>query len=102
MGMAILKKQDVIHVAKLAKLNLKDKEVDKFQKQLSKVIEYISELQKLDLSATDPTSQTTGLEDVFREDKVVIKGCLTQDEALSGTEEIYNGYFKIPAVFKSK
>lgn len=96
--MGSLTKKDVEHVAKLAKLTLTSKEVTKFQKQLSKIVEYISELNDIDTSKVLPTSQTTGLENVFRVDEVKSSNLLTQDEALSGTEQIHNGLFVVKAV----
>ena len=88
-----LTKKDVEHVAKLAKLTLTPTEVTKFQKQLSSIVDYISELNQVDTSGIEPTSQTTGLTNVFRAE--VVKESLRQDAALSGTEEKYNGYFKV-------
>ena len=98
--MSTLKLSDVRHVAKLAKLKLTKEEEEKFQKQLSEVVDYIDELKKVDTSAVKPTSQTTGLENITREDKVEPTDTLTQDEALSGTEKVHNGYFVVPRVFE--
>jgi len=84
--MGSLSKDEVLHVAKLAKLDLTSEEVTKFQKQLSKIVDYISQLSEVDTSNLEPTSQTTGLENVFRSDELKQEG-LTQEEALSGTEQ---------------
>lgn len=98
-NMSKLKKSDVEHVAKLAKLKLASKEIDKFSKQLSEIILYVEELNEVDTSKTKPTSQTTGLENVSREDKKTSDDCLSQEEALSGSEKVHNGYFVVPHVF---
>jgi len=100
--MGIISKKDVKHVAKLAKLKLADGDIDKFSEQLSKIISYVKELEKVDTSKTEPTNQTTGLENVSGEDIVDIETSLTQDEALSGTESTHNGYFLVDAIFQSK
>ena len=84
-----LTKKDVLHVAKLAKLSLTSFETSKFQKQLAKVIDYISELNEVDTAGVEPTSQTTGLENVFRQD--VVK----TEQSLS-----HNGHFVVEAVIK--
>ncbi|MEK7061209.1 MAG: Asp-tRNA(Asn)/Glu-tRNA(Gln) amidotransferase subunit GatC [Patescibacteria group bacterium] len=68
--MGSLSKDDVLHVAKLAKLTLSPKEIIKFQEQLSKIIDYVSQLSEVDTLNLGPTSQTTGLENVFRQDEV--------------------------------
>ncbi len=102
MGMGKLTKADVLHVAKLAKLELTDAEVKKFLPQLSGVLDHVSELQKIDTSKVEPTSQTTGLENVFREDRVMSEKSLSQDEATSGSDKIYNGYFKVAAILSER
>ncbi len=84
--MRSLSKDDVLHVAKLAKLTLTSKEITKFQGQLSKIIDYIGQLSEVDTSNLEPTSQTTGLENVFRPDEVKTSD-LTND-----------GYFVVDAV----
>jgi len=100
--MARLTKADVLHVAKLAKLDLSKSEVEKYLKQLSKIVDYISELTEVDTSNVEPTSQTTHLENVLREDLVKPEDCLSQEEAISGTEKTYNAYFVVPGILKEK
>lgn len=79
---------EVEHVAKLAKLSLTPAEVKKFQKQLSEILVYVGQLQAVKTEKVEPTSQVTGLENVFREDKT--KTPLSQ---------IHQGYFKTKAIF---
>ena len=100
--MARLTKKDVLHVARLARLHLTEAEVGKFLKQLSKVVDYIGELNEVETGAVIPTSQTTGSENVLREDRVINEQTLSLDDALSGTEEVFNGYFKVDAVLAEK
>lgn len=100
--MTNLTKSDVLHVAKLAKLNLSEAEIEKFTSQLSKIIDYVGELSEVDTKNTEPTSQTTGLKDVSREDETSSEELLTQDEALSGTENTHNGYFKVRAILSER
>ena len=99
--MAILSKADVVHVAKLAKLDLTESEIKKFLSQLSSVVEYIGELEKVDTTGIEPTSQTTGLTNVFRGDEIK-PSSLNQDKALSGTDKVHNGYFKVPAILEGR
>lgn len=100
--MAKLTKNEVAHVAKLAKLDLSEGEIKKFLPQLVSVIDHISELSKVDTSGVEPTNQTTGLENVFREDATVAENSMSQEEALSGTEEVHNGYFKVKAILEGR
>jgi aspartyl-tRNA(Asn)/glutamyl-tRNA(Gln) amidotransferase subunit C len=100
--MTTLTLDDVTHVAKLASLPLTEDEIKKFQKQLSVVISYIDELSEVDTSDTEPTSQTTGLENVFRNDEIDVLRQLNSDDALSGSDKTYNGYFVADMVLKEK
>ena|SRR3990170_1480224 len=97
MAMGKLSKKDVEHVARLAKLPLGSQEILKYQKQLSEVVSYISELSEVDTSQVEPTSQTTGLTNVLRPDERKANG-LSREEALSGTENVHNGYFVVPQI----
>lgn len=96
--MGKLTKADVLHVAKLAKLELTNDETDKYSSQLSKIVDYVSELSEVDTLNIEPTSQTTGRENVTRKDEPKGDHSLTQEEALSGSDKIHNGYFKVKAV----
>jgi len=93
-------KSQVKHVAKLADLKLSGKEVAKFQKQLSDILDYVSQLNELDTKKVEPTSQVTGLENVFRRDE--LSPSLTQEEVLSGAKEKYNKFFKVKAIFEDE
>ena len=93
-----LTEREVRHVAKLAGLILALQEIRKFQKQLSEILDYISQLNELDTTKVKPTSQVTGLENVFREDKP--RPSLSQKEVLSGAKNTEKGMFKIKAIFE--
>lgn len=69
--MAKITEEQVRHVAKLARLELKDEEVKKFSGQLSSVFEYMEILKEVDTNGVPETSQVTGLENVLEEDKLV-------------------------------
>ncbi|HWA51901.1 MAG TPA: Asp-tRNA(Asn)/Glu-tRNA(Gln) amidotransferase subunit GatC [Patescibacteria group bacterium] len=96
--MAKLTLDDTKKVASLARLQLTDKEIEKFTKQLSKVLDHIDELNQIDTKNVEPTSQTTGLVNVLRNDEIDETKVLTQDEALSGTENTINGFFVVPQI----
>lgn len=102
LSMTRLTKADVVHVAKLAKLNLSDSEINKFLPQLSSIIDFIGQLNEVDVKNVEPTAQVTGLENVYRVDGLNSSNYLTQDEAISGTDKTYNGYFKVPAILEGR
>jgi aspartyl-tRNA(Asn)/glutamyl-tRNA(Gln) amidotransferase subunit C len=100
--MVKLTKDEVLHVAKLAKIDLTNEEIDKFTPQLSNVINFVSELSEVDTKNIEPTSQTTGLENIKREDEPKPDFSFTQDQTLSGTDKIHNGYFKVKAILEGR
>lgn len=93
-----LTEEEVKHVAKLAGLTLSPSEVKKFQKQLSEVLNYVEILKKVKTERVEPTSQVTGLENIFREDKVGLS--LSQKEVLSGAKNKKDNMFKTKAVLE--
>jgi len=95
--MKILKLEEISHIAKLAKLNLSDEELKKFSGQLSETIDFVDKLNELNTSGGLPTSQTTGLKNVFREDK--IKASFSQKDALANAKRTYKGFFVTKPVF---
>lgn len=99
---AKLKKSDIKHVSKLAGLKLTKAEIKKFTKQLSEVVEYIKQLDEVDTSNIESTSQTTGLENKIRRDEINKNRCLTKDEALSGTEKTHNDFFVVPMLLEER
>lgn len=82
------------HIADLARLKLKEKEIEKFLPQLKEILEAFSKLDEVDTSNIKPSFQPVELKNMLREDK--IKKCLTQEEALSNAKEKRDGYFKGP------
>ncbi len=100
--MAKLTDKDILHVAKLAKLDLTKEEIDKFAPQLSSVINYFDELKEIETERIEPTSQTTGLENIKRKDEIIGNEILVQEEALLGTDKTHNGYFKVKAILEGR
>lgn len=89
---------DVAHVAKLAKLHLSPEEEKKFEIQLPQILDYVSQLQKVPTEDVEPTSQVTGLTNVFREDEIDVTRVLTQDQVLANAPAKHNGMVKVAAV----
>lgn len=70
MEMSKLTREEVLKLARLARLDLTDEEVATFQEQLSEILQYVEQLQSVDISGLKPTNQVTGLENVTRPDEV--------------------------------
>ena len=87
-------RQQVLHVAKLAHLDLTDEEVDKFREQLSAILDAVSKVSELDLADVPPTSHPLELVNVWRDDEP--RPCLTAEEALQNAPEREGDFFKVP------
>ncbi len=84
------------HVAKIARLDLTDKEVEEFTPQLAEILKAFSQIQKVDTKSVRPSYHSVELKDVLREDKP--KKCLDNKTALKNSKNIKDGYFKGPKV----
>lgn len=77
-----LTKEDILHIAKLASLQLDETEVTKFQEQLSETISYIENLSELDTENVIPTSHSTAVTNVYFQDGKTNERQLSQEYAL--------------------
>lgn len=97
--MSKIGKDEVLHIAKLSKLELTEKEEALYSGQLSSVLEYVGELSKLDVSNLEETSNVTGLKNRYREDKVKESGLSYDDITLNAPQFEY-GFFVVPQIFE--
>jgi aspartyl-tRNA(Asn)/glutamyl-tRNA(Gln) amidotransferase subunit C len=93
---AALRREDVAHVAKLARLTLSDAELDRFTEQLGQVLEHANDLSSLDLENVVATSHPFGLVNVVRED--VVRASLERDEVLAMAPDAQDGRFAVPRI----
>lgn len=91
-------KINVKHVAKLANLPLTASEEEKYSKQLSKILDYIDQLNSLTTSDVEPTYNVSGLENAMAKDEV--GKSLSQEEATNNGSNVKNNYFVTKAVFE--
>ncbi len=74
--MTALTKDQVRHIAKLARLTLTEAEVEKFAKEMTSILQYVDMLTEVDTKNVQPTAQVTGQTNVFREDAIRPAGTL--------------------------
>jgi aspartyl-tRNA(Asn)/glutamyl-tRNA(Gln) amidotransferase subunit C len=96
--MAEISREDVLHVADLARLHLSDEEVDRMQSQLSNILEAIETLRDVDTSHVGPTASVIQLENVMRED-VAWPG-LSRDAALANAPLRDDPFLRVPTVLE--
>lgn len=90
----IVDEELVKHVAKVARLELTDKEVKKFVPQLKEIIETFSQLQEVDIKDIEPSFQPIKIDVNMRDDEV--KESLSQEDALKNSKFNKEGYFQGP------
>ncbi|EIJ79799.1 aspartyl/glutamyl-tRNA amidotransferase subunit C [Bacillus methanolicus PB1] len=96
--MSRISKDQVEHVAHLARLAITEKETEKFTKQLDAIISFAEQLNELNTEGVKPTSHVLDMKNVLREDKPE-KG-LPQEEVLKNAPEHEKGQFKVPSILE--
>lgn len=89
-------RETVEYIAELAKLKFNDDEIDTFAEQFQRILAYIAEIDKLDLTGVEPLTHITESENVFREDVVIPS--LSTEEALQNAPRRTESFFKVPRV----
>lgn len=85
----MITKEEVRHIAQLARIGINKKEEEKFQKDLSSVLDYFEKLKTVDVSGIEPTSQPFRIENVMR-----------RDESGKEKSKLLSGFLKVKSVFK--
>jgi aspartyl-tRNA(Asn)/glutamyl-tRNA(Gln) amidotransferase subunit C len=91
-----LRREDVAHVAKLARLTLSEAELDRFTDQLGQVLEHANDMNSLNLEDVVPTAHPFGLVNVVRDDDV--RPCLPHDKVMSMAPDAQDGRFAVPRI----
>lgn len=94
----MLSKEEIQHIAGLARISLNEKEIEGYQKDLSGVLDYFSELQKLDTENVEPIGHITGMSDVFRSDRSEDFGSIGKEDILKNAPETKDGYVKVKSI----
>jgi aspartyl-tRNA(Asn)/glutamyl-tRNA(Gln) amidotransferase subunit C len=97
-GMASITRDDVLHVATLARLHLTDDEVDRMQAQLSNILDAIETLRDVDTTHVGPTASVIALENVMRDDAA--RPGLTRDAALANAPLRDDPFLRVPTVLE--
>ena len=90
-----ISRDEVVHVARLARLALTDEELDRFAGQLDAILEAVGKVSELDLSGVEPTLHPLELSNVWAED--VPRPSLPVDDALANAPEVEDDAFRVPA-----
>ena len=92
-----IKREDILHLADLSNLSLKEEEIEPLKKDLEGIIGYISQLDELDTESIEPTYQVFEMENVWRNDEILAQDA-TREELLALTKEEKDNQIKVPKV----
>ncbi len=90
--------QEVLHIARLARIALSEADVERFTAQLSGILDHFETLSRVDTEGVEPTAHPFPLANVMRED--LVAPSLSQDEALANAPRAEDGYFRVRAVLE--
>lgn len=95
--MAKLTRDDILKLARLARIDLRPDEVDEYARELDEIIHYVEMLQSVDVDGLEPTNQVTGLTNVMRADEIVDYGYEPAD-MLKNVPTVENNQIKVKRV----
>ena len=95
-----ISKEQVQHVAKLARLEITETEQEAFSRQLSSILTHIEQLKSWDTTGIEPTSTVLDQTNVFREDQT--RPSLSVEQALANAPDSEGGYFRVPRILEER
>jgi aspartyl-tRNA(Asn)/glutamyl-tRNA(Gln) amidotransferase subunit C len=94
----VISREEVQHVARLARLHLTDDEAERMREQLDAILAYIDKLSELDVEGVEPTAHAVPLVNVMRDDAPV--PCLPQEQALANAPDRADELFRVPRIIE--
>ena len=94
----MISREEVQHVARLARLHLTDDEVERMRQQLDAILAYIDKLRELAVDDVEPTAHAVPLVNVMRDD--ALQPSLSQDEALANAPDRAGQFFRVPRIIE--
>lgn len=91
---------DIAHVARLARLDLDEADLETYRRQLGDVLEHAARVQSIDTDDVEPAANVLGIENAFRDDEV--RPSLDRDEVLAMAPENRDGYFVVPPALEAE
>ena len=96
----MLREEEVKHIAKLARISLKEKEILKYKKQLTSILDYFEKIKKAETEEILPTVNISGLKNVFRSDESKPESGERRKKLIEAAPEKENGLIKVKSVFE--
>ena len=95
-----ISKEQVEHVARLARLEVSEDEKAMFARQLSGILTYMDQLKELETRGVEPTATVLPTDNVFRDDD--IRPSLPQEKALANAPDQADGFFRVPKILEDR
>ena len=99
----MISSEEVKKIAGLARIDLSESQIEKYQTELSAILDFVGQLSKADTSGVEPIRQITGLESISRKDED--KHLIDQNigvELVAQAPEHKDGYIEVPEIMKGK
>ncbi|MSQ61064.1 MAG: Asp-tRNA(Asn)/Glu-tRNA(Gln) amidotransferase subunit GatC [Dehalococcoidia bacterium] len=93
-----LTRDQVLHIAKLARMGVEEAEIEKFQRQLSQILDHFARLSEVDTENVPPTAYAVPLQNVARDDEP--RQSYDRDKVLANAPMAEDGYFRVRAVLE--
>ena len=94
----MLTKEEILHIATLARIGVSEKDVEKYQHDLSEILDYFKKLDEVNVDGIEPIGHITGMENVYRTDRQVDFGDLGKQAIMQNAPEQKDGYVKVKSV----
>ena len=91
----MIEREQVMHVARLARLRLSEEELERMASELSAILEHVERIDELDLAGVEPTTHVVALENVLRSDEP--RASLPRERALAEAPDSGDGGFRVPS-----
>lgn len=94
----MLSREEILNIATLARIGLNDCDIERYQNDLSSILDYFKKLDELDVSQIEPIGHITGMTDVFRRDIPSDFGSIGKEEILQNVPQKKDDYVKVKSV----
>ena len=98
----MITKEQVKHIAKLVRLKLTESEIEKYQKQLGEILDYVGQLKKVNTKKVKPYTGGTNLKNVFRNDRAEIRNQEQSQKLINQAPRKQRGLIKTKGVFYAR
>jgi aspartyl-tRNA(Asn)/glutamyl-tRNA(Gln) amidotransferase subunit C len=94
----MLSREEILNIATLARMGLDENDIEKYQHDLSAILDYFNKLKELDVSDVEPIGHITGMKNVFRSDRKVDAESSEKEAIMKNAPEEKDGYIKVKSV----